>query len=167
MSTMFTRAVAAIALSLVSATAGMAQTPALKRPSAPAARAGIIEVVSRHDVDTTVALLKADIAKKGIRFFDAIDQSELARSADIALARSVLLVFGNPPLGIQFLTSTPYAGLDWPVRMLVFEAADGKVHIAWTDFRYIGRRHAMTNRDAQLKMANEVAASIASAATAP
>ena len=166
MSALSARVAATIALSLATATAATAQAPVLKRPSAPAAGAGVIERISLHDVDTTVSLLKGDIAKKGIRFFDAIDQSELAKSADIALPRSVLLVFGNPPLGIQFLTSTPYAGLDWPVRMLVFEAADGKVHIAWTDFRYIGRRHAMTNRNAQLKMANEVAASIASAATA-
>ncbi|MFM9829301.1 MAG: DUF302 domain-containing protein [Sphingomonas sp.] len=165
MSLHFTRIVATIALSMAAV-----DSPALARPltqaSAPAPNSGVVEVISRHDVDTTVALLKADIAKKGIRFFDAIDQSALAKSADIALSRSVLLVFGNPPLGIQFLTSTPYAGLDWPVRMLVFEGTDGKVHIAWTDFAYIGRRHAMTDRDAQLKMANEVAASIASAATA-
>jgi len=143
-------------------------TPVAARPaSAPAAQAGIREVISRHDLDTTIALLKADIAKKGIRFFDAIDQSALAKTADIDLPRSTLLLFGNPPLGIQFLTSTPYAGLDWPVRMLVFEGADGKVHIAWTDFDYIARRHAITDRQAQFKMANEVAASIAAAATAP
>jgi len=77
--------------------------------------------------------------------------------------RSVLIQFGNPPLGIQFLTATPYAGLDWPVRMLVFEDADGGVWIAYTDFAFIARRHQIQNRDAQLKMASEVAGSIAAA----
>ncbi len=146
----------------------MIMNSAEARPaSVPAPQAGIREVISRHDLDTTIALLKADIAKKGIRFFGEIDQSALAKSAGIDLPRSTLLMFGNPPLGIQFLTSTPYAGLDWPVRMLVFAGADGKVHIAWTDFTYIARRHGITDRAAQFKMANEVAGSIAAAATAP
>lgn len=151
-------------LALAGTAALPAPAQAQKAATAPAAQAGIREVISAHSVDETVALLKADIAAKGIRFFDAIDQSALAKTADIVLPRSVLIVFGNPPLGIQFLTSTPYAGLDWPVRMLVFDGADGKVHIAWTDFDYIGRRHGIADRAPQLKMANEVAASVASAA---
>jgi uncharacterized protein (DUF302 family) len=43
--------------------------------------------------------IKADIAAKGIRFFDEIDQSKLAADAGIKLRPSTLLVFGNPPLG--------------------------------------------------------------------
>ena len=75
----------------------------------------------------------------------------------------MLIQFGNPPLGIQFLTATPYAGLDWPVRMLVFEDADGGVWIAYTDFAYIARRHHIDDRNAQFKMAAEVAGSVAAA----
>ena len=80
------------------------------------------------------------------------------------LPASVLLVFGNPPLGIQFLTANPYAGLDWPVRMLVFQDAAGQVWIAYSDFAYIANRYHITDRPAQFKMASEVAASIASSA---
>ena len=111
----------------------------------------------------TIKRLKADIAAKGIKFFSETDQSELAKGAGIALPRSVLIQFGNPPLGIQFLTATPYAGLDWPVRMLVFEDADGGVWLAYTDFAFIARRHHIRDRDAQFKMASEVAAGIAMA----
>lgn len=141
--------------------------PALAAPPpAPAAESGVIRVASAYSVDETVTRLKADIAAKGIKFFSEIDQAALGAEAKIPLRRSTLIQFGNPPLGIQFLTASPYAGLDWPVRMLVFEDADGKVWIAYTDFAYIGRRHQLKDRDAQLKMASEVAASIASAAQA-
>lgn len=125
---------------------------------------GVLELTSAYPLDETISRIKADIAAKGIRFFADIDQSALAASADIRLPPSRLLLFGNPPLGIQFLTATPYAGLDWPVRMLVFERADGSVAISWTDFRAIETRYAMRDRAAQIKMANEVAASIASSA---
>jgi uncharacterized protein (DUF302 family) len=131
---------------------------------APAAGSGVIRVKSSLSVNDTVAAIQADVAAKGIRFFQDIDQSQLASDAGIALRPSHLLVFGNPPLGIKFLTSNPYAGLDWPVRMLVTEDADGQVWVAWTDFSYIARRHRISNRNADFKMASEVAASIAASA---
>lgn len=129
----------------------------------PPADSGVIRRASAHYVDETVALLKADVEKKGIRFFSEIDQSELGKAANVPVQRSVLIQFGNPPLGLQFLTASPYAGLDWPVRMLVFQDPDGKVWIAYTDFVWIAKRHHIESRDAQFKMASEVAASIAHA----
>ncbi len=130
------------------------------------ADAGVLRVKSAHGVDETVALLKADIAAKGIRFFDQIDQQKLAADAGIKLNPSVLLIFGNPPLGIQFLTANPYAGLDWPVRMLVTQDDQGQVWIAYTEFAWIAHRHHIKDRDAQFAMATMVAQSIASAAQA-
>lgn len=129
------------------------------------ASAGLVEVRSVYGIDETISRIKADIAAKGIRFFADIDQSALGAGANIAIKPSHLLLFGTPPLGVQFLTSSPYAGIDWPVRMLVFENADGSVTIAWTDFNYIAKRYGITDRAAQFKMASEVAASIASSAT--
>ncbi len=131
----------------------------------PPADSGVLRVESLYGVDDTVARLKADVAAKGVKWSSEIDQSELAKGAGISLPRSVLVQFGNPPLGIQFLTATPYAGLDWPVRMLVFQDADGHVWVSWTDFAFIAKRHHIDNRAAQFKMASEVAASIAHSAT--
>ena len=127
---------------------------------------GVIRVKSAYGVDETVSRLKADIAAKGIKFFDQIDQSQLGADAGIKLNPSTLLIFGNPPLGIQFLTANPYAGLDWPVRMLVLQDKTGQVWIAYTDFTYIAHRHHITDRDPQFAMATMVSASIASAAQA-
>jgi len=129
----------------------------------PAEASGVIRIKSANSVDETLKRLKADIAAKQIRFFSEADQSELGKAVGIAVRRSVLIEFGNPSLGVQFVTATPYAGLDWPVRMLVFADADGSVWIAYTDFAYIGRRPQMMDRDAQLQTASEVAASIAAA----
>lgn len=156
----FAAAFGALSIVLVAAAAVSAE-PA----SPPSADSGVNRVESVYDVDETVARLKADVAAKGVRWFSEIDQSDLAKSAGISLPRSVLVQFGNPPLGIQFLTANPYAGLDWPVRMLVFQDADGNVWVSWTDFAFIARRHHIDNRVAQFKMASEVAASIAHSAT--
>jgi uncharacterized protein (DUF302 family) len=133
-------------------------------PVASAPAGGVIKQRSDYGFDETVSRLKSDIAAKGIRFFDEIDHIKLGETASLPINRSTLLLFGNPPLGVQFLQSNPIAGLDWPVRMLVTRDDDGTVWISWTDFRFIAGRYQLRDRDAQIKMASEVAASIASAA---
>ena len=127
---------------------------------------GIVEVKSAYPVEETITRLKADIAAKGIKFFMAIDQSQLAADAGIKLRPSTLLIFGNPPLGTQFITANPNAGLDWPVRLLVTQDEKGDVWAVYTDFQWIAQRHGIANRDAQFKMASNVIASITSAVAA-
>lgn len=149
------------------AAAVLAMSPhAVHAQSAPQTSAkGVLRLKSANGFDDTVVRLKSDVQAKGIRLFDQIDQSGLGAQADLKTDRSTLVIFGNPPLGVQFLQANPYSGLDWPVRMLVVQEADGSVYVAWTDFAEIAARYGLTNRDAQLKMASEVAASIARAAT--
>ncbi len=146
----------------LSLTVGTASLAATAGPQSTAEAQGVQTVRSAYGIDETVSRLKADIAAKGIRFFTDIDQAALGAGANIAIRPSRLILFGNPPLGVQFLSANRFAGLDWPVRMLVFQEADGSVTVAWTDFAFIGTRYALKDREAQLKMASEVAASIAS-----
>jgi uncharacterized protein (DUF302 family) len=123
---------------------------------------GVVKVKSVYAKDETIARLKQDIAGKGIRFFAEIDQAKLAADAGISLRPSTLLLFGNPPLGTQFMTSNPLAGLDWPVRLLVIEDEQGQVWAAYTEFSHIAKRNHISDRAAQFKMASEVVASITS-----
>jgi uncharacterized protein (DUF302 family) len=127
---------------------------------------GIVTVKSAYSLGETVERLKKDIADKGIKFFDEIDQSKLAADAGIKLRPSILLVFGNPPLGTQFITANANAGLDWPVRLLVYENEKGEAWTAYTDFDWIARRHGIENRKDQFKMASSVIASIISSVKA-
>ncbi len=122
---------------------------------------GIVRVRSSHGFDETLARLKAAIDAKGVRYFDAIDQQALGAEAKLTIGKSVIVRFGNPPLGVQFLQANRYAGLDWPVRMLVVEEADGSTWLAWTDFAWMAKRYGITTQQAQFKMAAEVAGSIA------
>lgn len=123
---------------------------------------GIVQIKSAYPLAETVNRLKKDIADKGIMLFSEIDQSELAAKADIKLLPSTLLVFGNPPLGTLFLTSNPDSGLDWPVRLLVRQDANGGVWAVYTDFDWIARRHHIKDRDDAFKMASMVIQSITS-----
>jgi len=123
---------------------------------------GVVKVKSAYSMDETIARIKDDIARKGIMFFAAVDQQDLAAKAGIELPPSTLVMFGNPALGSQFITAKGEAGLDWPVRLLVQQDAQGNVWAIYTDFDWIAKRHGITNRDAQFKMASGVVSSITS-----
>src|SRR5262249_54924155 len=125
---------------------------------------GIVRVKSGYPIGETIERLKKDIESKGIMFFSKIDQAQLAADVGIKLRPSILLIFGNPPLGTQFITANANAGLDWPVRLLVYENEQGEVWMAYTDFTWIARRHGIKNRVAQFKMASTVIDSITSSA---
>jgi uncharacterized protein (DUF302 family) len=145
---------ASLGLALMAAQA-VAQT-ALPGPD------GLIKVKSAYSVEETIERIKKDIASKGILFFQAVDQAKLAADAGIKLRPSTLLVFGNPPLGAQFLTSNPFSGLDWPVRLLVLQDEAGAVWAAYTDFAWIAQRHGITDRQQQFATASGVVESITS-----
>ena len=152
-----------IAATLSLATALALSTGAFAVESQPSVGAdGIVKVKSAYPFAETIKRIEADIAAKNIKHFINVDQSKLAADAGIALRPSTLIIFGNPPLGTQFITSNPLAGLDWPVRLLVSQDDDGQVFAAYTDFTWIAHRHAITDRDAQFKMASQVIASITS-----
>ncbi|MFM9846255.1 MAG: DUF302 domain-containing protein [Hyphomicrobiaceae bacterium] len=123
---------------------------------------GIVRVKSSYAFDETVERLKQDIAGKGILFFLAVDQAKLGADAGVNVRPSTLLIFGNPPLGTQFITSNANAGLDWPVRLLVTQDERGAVWAVYTDFQWIAQRHGIRDRDPQFAMANKVVASITS-----
>jgi uncharacterized protein (DUF302 family) len=146
------------------AAAALAVTPAADAVAK--SNDGIVRAKSAYGFAETTERLKKDIAAKGIRFFSEIDQTKLAGEAGIKLNPSTLLVFGNPPLGTQFITSNPNAGLDWPVRLLVTEDNAGTVWTVYTDFAWIAARHGIVNRTDQFKMASMVIASIASSVKA-
>ena len=126
---------------------------------------GIVRVKSAVPMAEAISRIKADIAGKGIKFFSEIDQSKLAADAGIKLRPSTLLVFGNPPLGTQFITSNPNAGLDWPVRLLLTQDDNGDLWAVWTDFGWIAKRHNIADRAAQFEMATKVVGSITSTIT--
>jgi uncharacterized protein (DUF302 family) len=133
--------------------------------AAPAAfEDGVVRIRVDYPLPETITRMKEDIAAKGIMMFSTIDQAKLAADVGIALRPSTLLVFGNPALGTQFITSKAQAGLDWPVRLLVQEDEHGQVWATYTDFAWIARRHGITDRQQAFGMASKVVTSIVSSA---
>ena len=98
--------------------AALALTPAAFAQSAAPA---LIEATSPHPVERTADQLVAAVEKAGARVAARIDHQANARSVGTEIAPATLVVFGNPKVGTPFIAADPRAGLDLPVRVLVFQ----------------------------------------------
>ena len=62
-----------------------------------------------------------------------------------------MLIFGNPKAGTPLMVAVPAIGLDLPMKVLVWEDADGKVWAAYKDPKYLVRHYGVsTNLAANL-----------------
>jgi uncharacterized protein (DUF302 family) len=98
---------------------------------------------SSHPVGETVARLEGLLKERGVMIFARIDFSGDAGRAGLSMRAEQILLFGNPTAGTPLMQAEPLAGLDLPLKALVFEDAGGKAWIAWNDPQYIVRRHAL------------------------
>lgn len=107
------------------------------------AESGVMRIPCSRPVAETVARLEALLEERGIMIFARIDFSGDAGRAGLAMHAEQMLVFGNPRAGTPLMLAEPLAGLDLPLKALVFEDFAGKAWIAWNDPSYIVRRHAL------------------------
>jgi len=105
---------------------------------------GIVRIASHHTVAETVDRIESLLKQRGILVFARIDFSADAARAGLTMRPEQLLIFGNPKAGTPLMLAAPVAGLDLPLKALVWQEADDRVWIAYNDPRYVVRRHALT-----------------------
>jgi uncharacterized protein (DUF302 family) len=105
---------------------------------------GIIRIPSHHDVAKTIERLQTLLKERGILVFAHIDFSGDAARAGLTMRPEQMLIFGNPKAGTPLMVESPAAGLDLPLKALVWEDTDGKSWIAYNDPQYIVRRHGLS-----------------------
>jgi uncharacterized protein (DUF302 family) len=85
---------------------------------------GIVTKHSPRSVAETVSRLTKLLATRGIKVFAVIDQRAEAIRAGLELRETVLVIFGNPAQGTPVMAAAPLAGLDLPLKVLIW--ADGE-----------------------------------------
>jgi uncharacterized protein (DUF302 family) len=104
---------------------------------------GAIQLRSRHPVSVTIDRLQALLKQRGILVFARIDFSGDAERVGLRMPAEQMLIFGNPKAGTPLMLAAPTAGLDLPLKMLAWEAADGQVWVAYNDPQYVVQRHRL------------------------
>lgn len=104
---------------------------------------GIIEFRSPFDVSTTIDKIRAALDSHGITVFALIDFSGDAARAGLSMPAEQMLIFGNPKGGTPLMQQEPRAGLDLPLKALVWDDGQGASWIACNAPAYIIARHGL------------------------
>ena len=104
---------------------------------------GIISQTSSYSVPETIDRLAAVLQAKGITIFARLDQQAEAENVGLSLRPTQLLLFGNPKAGTPLVVAVPTIALDLPLKVLAWEAADGKVWLSYNDPTYLQQRFSL------------------------
>jgi uncharacterized protein (DUF302 family)/uncharacterized membrane protein YidH (DUF202 family) len=102
---------------------------------------GIVDQPSNHSVDQTVDKLKNILQAKGVAIFALVDHSGEAAKVGMKMLPTKLLIFGNPKAGTPLMLAAPSAAIDLPLKILVWEDAQGKTWVSYNSPEYLQQRH--------------------------
>jgi uncharacterized protein (DUF302 family) len=108
-----------------------------------AANNGIVSKPSSHTVEQTVEALTTILKSKGVALFTVIDHSGEAEKVGLKMRPTKLLIFGNPKGGTPLMLASPSSAIDLPLKLLVWEDAQGKVWISYNSPEYLRERHGL------------------------
>ncbi len=102
---------------------------------------GLVAVKSTYTAKDTMNRFE-DIAKqRGLNIFARIDHAAGATKVGKTLRATEVLIFGNPQGGTPLMECAQSAGIDLPLKALVWEDAQGQVWLGYNDPAYLGKRH--------------------------
>jgi uncharacterized protein (DUF302 family) len=110
-------------------------------PDTPEPATGIITKQSSKSVAQTVDGLSRAIADRGFTLFRVIDHSETAQRAGVQMPDSKLVMFGKPAVGAAVMVAAPRAGLDFPLKVLVWEDGNGAVSVSYNAPGFLTERY--------------------------
>ena len=105
-----------------------------------------ITKTSPHSVEKTVSQLTAAVEGAGAKVFAVVNHAGGAKSVGAELAPATLVIFGNPKIGTPVMQANIRAGLDLPLRVLVFEEAD-KTTVGYLDPAKLKARYDISGVD--------------------
>ena len=138
-------AIALASVALLSGCASTMQAPtASTAPAAAASSAspdGLVTLVSPRSAKETMDRLEASVKEKGFAVVARVDHAAGATRVGKTLRPTELLIFGNPAGGTLLMECAQTAGIELPLKALVWSDAAGKTMLSYNDPTYITKRH--------------------------
>jgi uncharacterized protein (DUF302 family) len=102
---------------------------------------GLVSVSSPYAPKETMDRFVGLVEKKGMTVFARIDHAAGAAKVGKSLLPAEVLVFGNPQGGTALMQCAQTAGIDLPMKALVWQDASGQVWLGYNDASFIAKRH--------------------------
>jgi len=126
---------------------------------------GLTTIQSHFGPKDTMNRLEAEVKARGMTVFAHIDHAKGAALAGVPLRPNDLLIFGNPKVGTPLMQSAPTIGIDLPLKVLVWQDAEGSTWLSYNDPAWLARRHELgSDAEATVKTLAGVLAAVTAAA---
>ena len=79
--------------------------------------------------------------QRGLNIFARIDHAAGAAKIGKTLRPTEVIIFGNPQGGTPLMECAQSAGIDLPLKALVWEDAQGQVWLGYNDPAFLAKRH--------------------------
>jgi uncharacterized protein (DUF302 family) len=110
-------------------------------PDNPQSSTGITTRHSSQSVAQTIDGLSRLIEDRGFTLFRVIDHSGTAERVGVQMPESKLVMFGKPAVGASVMVAAPPAGLDFPLKVLVWEDGNGAVSVSYNSPDFLAERY--------------------------
>ena len=104
---------------------------------------GLVSVQSQSAQPETIKRLLAALAKRDLTVFARIDHAAGATSVGLTLHPTELVIFGNPKGGTALMQDQQSAGIDLPLKALVWEDSERRTWLTYNDPGWIALRHSL------------------------
>ncbi len=104
---------------------------------------GLTTIPSSFDPKETMDRLEAEIRAKGLNVFARVDHAAGAEEAGLDLRPTELIIFGNARGGTPLMQASQTAGIDLPLKVLVWQDAAGKTWLSYNEPNWIVQRHGL------------------------
>ncbi len=128
---------------------------------------GLVTKKSSHSVSVTADRFAAALKEKGITLVARVNHAAAAKKAGMELRPTELLIFGNPKLGTPLMQTNQTAGIDLPLKALVWQDAKGEVWIGYVSPEAIVARHGINDRAEVVKKMTGALEGLSSGAAKP
>ena len=102
---------------------------------------GLISLKSPLSAKETMNRFEETAKLRGLIIFARIDHAAGAAKVGKTLRPTEVLIFGNPMGGTPLMECAQSAGIDLPLKALVWEDAQGQVWLGYNDPAYLAKRH--------------------------
>jgi uncharacterized protein (DUF302 family) len=127
---------------------------------------GLVTIPSAHDVKETIDRVETVVKAKGLTIFARVDHAASAKEVGLALAPTLLLIFGNARGGTPLMQANQQTGIDLPLKVLAWQDSVGKNWLSYNDPHWIAQRHGLGHEvDQTVNALGGVLAAIAEEAT--
>jgi uncharacterized protein (DUF302 family) len=104
---------------------------------------GLTTIASSFSPKETMDRLEAEIRAKGMSVFARVDHAAGAAEAGLELRPTELIIFGNARGGTPLMQASQTAGIDLPLKVLVWQDAAGKTWLSYNEPSWIVQRHGL------------------------